>query len=722
MTYLEEFQKQINNRDFSKFLQLWEEYCTSDEVDVEEFLYLLKTIKTSDFAKPFGKIIETALPLWQTILDKSSSYNILKLLIDLQITNSPALGDLAFQALQEKHGTDPQFNEWLRLVGMRTRENFQGAISNYDLLKHMQKGKFVFHAGGWGAGEIIDLSPIRQQVSIEFENVTGRKDLTFDNAFRALAPLDDRNFLARRFADADLLEQEARKDPLWIIKLLLSDLGPKTAAEIKDELCDLVIPEKDWAKWWQGARAKLKKDPMIESPSALGNPFRLRLAEQSQEERLVRAIQHKTKVHDIIQAAYSFLRDLPKSRKNQDVKNSLRDKLLKELENPELTPQEELQTCICLESQFGHHVEGRATKDLIQRLENIEAAIQEIDIVALKKLALTLVKENRNDWIPLFLNLMYSIKHSALRDYILKELHQQDKDDKLLKGELQKLLHQPETHSDYFIWYFQKIVNKDGDSLPFSDKKGACMLFEAFLVLMNRLENKPEHRDLVKKMYVLLSGKRYAVVRAIFANADLSSVKEFLLLASKCQIFTDHDMKILHSLAAVVHPSLAKDKQSEQQKANESIIWTTEEAYQRIQEQVRHIGTIEMVENAREIEAARAHGDLRENSEYKFALEKRSRLQQQLKTLSNQIKNARVITKEDVYLDEVGVGSVVDVTDSKGNKSTYTILGPWDADADRNILSFQSKLAQALLGCKKGGSVEFRGDKFTVTNLKSCIK
>ena len=63
MGYLEEFQAQINNRDFSKFLQLWEEYCTSDTVDFDEFRQLLLSIKNSEITRQFGQIAETALPL-----------------------------------------------------------------------------------------------------------------------------------------------------------------------------------------------------------------------------------------------------------------------------------------------------------------------------------------------------------------------------------------------------------------------------------------------------------------------------------------------------------------------------------------------------------------------------------------------------------------------------------------------------------------------------------
>ena len=128
MSYLKDFLTQIHKRDFHKFLVLWEEYCMSDEVETEELSQLLLAIKASEIAKQFGKIVETALPLWRTIQDKKESYEILRLLIDLQTTNSDALVQLVMETLQERYQDDPKFNERIRLAGLRNPENFKGAL------------------------------------------------------------------------------------------------------------------------------------------------------------------------------------------------------------------------------------------------------------------------------------------------------------------------------------------------------------------------------------------------------------------------------------------------------------------------------------------------------------------------------------------------------------------------------------------------------------------
>lgn len=722
MTYLEEFRTQINNKDYAKFLQLWEEYCTNDVVDVEEFLTFLKMVKESDFNKPFGKLIETALPLWQLIADEQQSFEVMKHLIDIQNTNSPLLGDISLQMIKKKFGEDPKYMERLRLVGLRANsESFQGALSSYELLYHMNKGKFVFHTSGWGAGEIMDLSEIREQIAVEFENVQGMKHITFVNAFKTLVPLSESHFLARRFADPDKLEKEAREDSVGIIKLLLKDLGPKTASEIKDELCELVIPEKDWSKWWSNTRAKLKKDTLISSPENSKEPFSLRTSELRHETRLATAIESMSDPKEILMTSYNYVRDFPHLLKKQEVKEAMVNKIL-ELRKDLLSSSQELQIRLFFETMLNEKDPQGTAQEFILAAQNIPALIEQMDILAFKKQALTVIREHRSDWISLFLELLETISPANLRDYILKELNSPEARP-LLEKRLQHLLENPAENPELFVWYFQKLASGDEEALPYANKQGLGSLFESFLILYSAIEQKSEYRDLLKKMYNLLSGKRFEIVRTIIQDTSEEYLKEILLLCAKCQTLSDHDIKILRSLAAVVHPSLTHEKDKKKNPHTDtSINWTTEAGYLRIQERCQQIGTVEIVENAREVEAARALGDLRENSEYKFACEKRSRLQGELKLLSDQLKRARIIRPDDVVQDEVGIGCVVTVQDRQGKTNEYTILGAWDADASKGILSLQSMLAQAMLGLKVGDSFSFKDEEVKITKLKSFFE
>lgn len=720
MSYLEEFKALLNEGKLTDFLRLWEEYCMADQIDAIELNKILQLIKNSTLAKTFGQFAESILPLWQQITNHQLASETLRHVLDLQTTQSPLLADLATEHLKRSYRNDPCFNEKMRIVGLLSRRQFQGAIAHFDLLSHMAKGKFVFHTGGWGVGEVMDISLLREHVVLEFEGIGALKDLSFENAFKNLIPLSSDHFLARRFGNPDVLEKEGKEDPISLIRLLLKDLGPKTAQEIKDELCDLVIPESDWAKWWGSARAKIKKDTKIASPQTAKEPFILREEEIPHEIRFKEALKEIKGVDTSIQTIYNFSRDFPEVLKNLEIKQQIKALLLEALEGdvkfPELSICRKIQATFLLEDIFPGEFPG-ASANLIQQIEAIEPLIDKIEIIAFKKRALTAIRHHRSDWNVIFLHLLFTTSQSLLRDYLFKELDTDSQTKALLKEKIRELLNKMTLYPEAFFWYFQKLT--EGEEVPFNDRQSKAQFLEAYLILLHFIEDKLEYRELAKKMYQLLVAKRYAVVRSLIEGQTIPYLQELLLLASKCQTFSKQDIRILHNLAEVIQPTLASKKESSEEEIE--IIWTTQEGYQKIQQRIQHIGTVETVDNAKEIEAARALGDLRENAEYKFALERRSRLQGELRTLTQQLNQARILTKDDISLDRVCVGSIVKLVDSSGKAITYTLLGPWDADPDHHILSFQSKLAQAMIGHKEGETFDFQGEQYTVKGIKSYL-
>lgn len=715
MNYLKDFIKLISSRNYPAFLRLWEEYCMSDEVDPLEVKAILIHIKNSEFFEPFGKYVENILPLWETLADSPEKHEIFKLIIDIETTNDEGLRQKILSYLEKKYPNDPTSIEKIRLTGLRGKEKFQGAVASFELLIHMKKGNFAFHTGGWGVGEILDVSMLREELSLEFEHVAGKKHLSFANAFKTLIPIPDDHFLALRFGKADELEKRAKENPTDVIRILLRDLGSKTAAEIKDELCDLVIPEKEWSKWWQNTRTKIKKDTMIKAPKELSEPFVLRAIEVSHEDRLRKLLETTTDTHSTITLIYSFSRDFPEILKNPEFKSFLYSKVQECLSSPGLTEGDLLQLHFFMEDfSPGKNIEGSTL--LIKESPSIEALVQSIDILAFKKRLLNSVRQARPDWKELFLRLLLTIDQNSIRDYIFSELHHPETQKELI-SKLQDLLFSPAKYPHVFVWYFQKIMSQK--NIPFADKEGKNQFFEAFFIVLYHAEQMVGERDIVKKMHGILTAGRYSVVREILQGAPIELVQEILLLGTKCQSLSDHDIKILHSLAEVVYPSLGKMRKTQDTSGDEEIIWTTDAGLKKIRERMQEIATIETVANAREIEQARSHGDLKENAEFKAALEKRSRLQSELKMLSDQVGLARVMTQSDISTDKVGIGCIVSCKNKGGKTLQYTLLGPWDADLEQGIIAFQSKLAQAMKGLSRGDKFQFQGEEFTIENIQS---
>ena len=715
MGYLKEFEKEIAARNLSKFMFLWEEYCTSDLAPKEELKALLEAVRDSDFKPRMKEMVETILPLVFTLQDPDAIYECLIPLYDIQDTNTDELYELALSHAERRFSSHPHYQDILRLVGLRPRKNFQGALSAMELLAHLKEGKFVYHNGGWDTGEVMELSFLKEMAVFEFESTQGARSITLKNAMRSMNPLSDEHFLARRFGNPDALEAEARKDPVKVVKLLLKDLGPKTAAEIKDELAELVIPEADWTKWWQLARSKLKRDLSVETPSTLRNPFYLRDETLSHEEEFSKQIQAKRKPADILAVCHAFSKEHASELKEEAVK-AVFLKTLHELEKEGHLPRAHLiEMAFMKKILFGASSEEEIKK-LIEESDNLIFDIDGMEILQYKKMALAWIRTNREDWKDLFLAFLDVMQNALLRDFLVKELSCENE---ALDFYIKKLVAHPSKNPDLFFWFFTKhVIQQKGENF------GPEMVepwWEAFLLLLSKVENQSGYSDLVKKMGLVITANRYKEVRELFKESSFEFTKEFLLLASKCHTLSPHDLKSLKSLAAVRFPTLSAPASQSDDQEGMGVIWASREAYQEVQERIRHIATVETVDNAKEIEAARALGDLRENSEYKYAKERRARLQGEMKRLSAELARARIITEEDVSNNEVGVGSVVEVVDDKGEVKKYTLMGAWDANPEEGILSLQSKLAEAMHGRSSGETFQFKDEKYTIKSLKTIF-
>lgn len=714
MGYLDQFKQHLQNQDFTSFSELWEEYCQGDEVSAEEFKALLILMLDAPFKKEFGHVVNKGTTLLEKLDDSSLKPVIFSLIIDLQTTNDSALAQAAVSFLKEKYAQEEDLHLKLRLVGLKDMTDFQGCIKNFELLTHLKPGNFVFHTAGWGVGEVMEVSFLREEVQLELDLVQGRKTLSFQNAFKTLKPLSKEHFLSQRFGDPDALEEKAKKDPLHVIHLLLNDLGPMSASEMKEELLDLVIPESDWNKWWQSARTKLKKDPKIIPPAKAKDPFVLHSKELSHSDRLLKKIEKNLVPQVFIEEVYAFLRDFPQSAKKPEVKTAIDSYIENALNSGTLSDSEQLAMLFLIGETSPENSRERA-QAIIKGACSLGHLVAHMPIAAYKRKILKIAPDVRDRAFEEMVQTMLASDSSFIKDFILQLLIEKGQQ-QLIEKALNSALVTPKNHGKTIPWYLQKVLKEKG--LPLSSYEDKIRFFEALLIVISQLEHSIDERSLVKKMVQMVTNARFKLVRDIFKHASIEQVKELVLLATKCHVFTEQDIEIFHSLAEVVHPSLKKSRKKIAEE-EEVILWATQEGYAAMAEKIKHISTVETVENAKEIEQARSLGDLRENAEFKASLERRDRLQSELAFLSKQYNQARILRKEDVKTDSVGVGVVVTCKGNKGDETVYTILGPFEADISKNIISFQSKMAQSLIGKKPGEKVTIRNEELTITGLRN---
>ncbi|WP_108896801.1 GreA/GreB family elongation factor [Chlamydia serpentis] len=713
MDYLEKLQVLIEEGQSANFLSLWEEYCFNDVVWSQELIQILEKVKSSSLAPLFGKIADTVVPLWEKIPEGKDKDRVLQLILDLQTSNSQMFFDIALAYVHKKYSGEENFNEALRVVGLRDGRDFQFSLSRFDFLMHLHKGNFVFHQGGWGVGEVMGVSFLQQKVLIEFEGIMSAKDISFETAFKSLTSLSSDHFLSQRFGDPDGFEAFAKENPIKVIEILLRDLGPKTAKEIKEELVDLVIPEVDWNRWWQSAKTKIKKGTQIISPENPKDPYVLSDSGNSH----IGQLEHKlslTQDHaERISLIYHFVRDLHSELKDTVTRN----KLIKVLQDLDIDNESlALQRDLLLSDSLGV-ADASIDKEYIMSLseDDVSRILEKMPIVALQKSFLSLVRKYSSLWQPIFIQILLYTTSSTMRDFVYKTIKSDLSSIEVLKKRLLDCAHQPMMFPELFVWFFLKLGNHEDGLFNPEDKEVLRLFLESALNFMYLVASTP-HKELGRKIHHFLVGQRYLAVRQMIESASLSFLKEFLLLSSKCPQFSSGDLNVFQSLAEVVQPALKKSKSSIEE---EDILWSTSESFSRMKTKLQSLVGKEMVDNAKEIEDARSLGDLRENSEYKFALEKRARLQEEIRMLSEEIGRARILTKDLVFTDLISVGCCVSLKGVDGKVIEFTILGPWDADPDNGVLSSKSKLAQNMLGKKLGDVIIVQEKEYKVVKIRS---
>jgi len=139
------------------------------------------------------------------------------------------------------------------------------------------------------------------------------------------------------------------------------------------------------------------------------------------------------------------------------------------------------------------------------------------------------------------------------------------------------------------------------------------------------------------------------------------------------------------------------------------------EGYERLQNEVRHLKSVERPSVIEAIEVARGHGDLSENAEYHAAKERQGQVEMQIADIEDRLSRAQVIDPTSLSGDKVVFGATVHLLDENDNPVKYQIVGETEADARVGRISYNSPLGRALIGRAVGDEVEFQapsGDKY----------
>ncbi len=133
----------------------------------------------------------------------------------------------------------------------------------------------------------------------------------------------------------------------------------------------------------------------------------------------------------------------------------------------------------------------------------------------------------------------------------------------------------------------------------------------------------------------------------------------------------------------------------------------TQEGYNKLEEQLNYLKTEKRTEIAERIKTARGFGDLSENSEYDEAKTAQRENEEEIAELEQKIRNAKIIDEAEIDTKTVQIGNLVKLLDIEFNEEVeYTIVGSTEVNLAENKVSNVSPIGKALLGRKKGETVD----------------
>src|ERR1044071_3721086 len=586
---------------------------------------------------------------------------------------------------------------------MDMREEFEKMASAGKLdrqyieaLVELTSSGFCMHRS-WGFGRIKTVDTVFARFTIDFTNKAGH---TMDLAFAAesLRPIPKEHVLARKAADLEALRQMAATNHLELVKLVLNSFGGKATV---DQIQQVLVPDvirDDWKKWWEAAKRELKKDGHFQVPLKKSEPIVYQVKEVFLQDRLVFEFRSAKGLKARLMIAGELLKNA----------HDLSDKQLAGKEviaalNSEVPSYQRTQPAVALEAIF--------VRDDIREMAGLAPAEDELQAqtiwsqdlklgplmealpAAKHRRALESFKAaNPEHWADLLRNSLNSISAKLCREFAGLLIHEGKIDQ--LKETVARLISQHTASSELLLW----LAKDRNDS--FADVLGP----EVFRAMLTAMERDQFHERRSNRLRDYILDDQELLVELI-GSADLEVIKDLARALQLSPSFDDMDKRSLLARIVKSYPaiqSLISGEQS-QKESNLIVSW---ESLERRKNEYHELVEKKIPANSREIAIARSYGDLRENHEYKAAKEMQKILMRRKAELESQLVRARGSDFSNVRTDVVSIGTRVLVTNLDTQQAeTYVILGAWDSEPEKHIISYLAPVAQKLLNKKAGEEV-----------------
>jgi transcription elongation GreA/GreB family factor len=242
---------------------------------------------------------------------------------------------------------------------------------------------------------------------------------------------------------------------------------------------------------------------------------------------------------------------------------------------------------------------------------------------------------------------------------------------------------------------------------------GSLIEPQLFMAILSVLE-KDQFSEIKKgtKLYELVLGDK-ALIAAILKDAPVADVRDITRAILLSPVFEELDKRSLLASIIKLYPEVqAMVVGTDKTAAPEAKIIVSWPSLKRREAELEDLDRNQIPQNSKDIGIARGYGDLRENHEFKAAKEMQTILARRKAELEQVLTRAQGTDFADPDTSKVTLGTKITLKDtSSGEALVYTILGAWDSDLTKGIISYQTAVARALLNHTTGEKIELSTDE-----------
>lgn len=573
-------------------------------------------------------------------------------------------------------------------AGAESNVNPREGVRRLRVLRSLQPEALCFDKT-WGLGVVLKLDYFNKKVQIDFERKLGHQ-LGLAYASQTLELVDENHILVwKRRRPKDLTELLA-KNPAEIVRMSLRSFGPLTVADLQQRLSAGVVSEANWKTFWDAARKELKKDPKIVIPKSRNENIQLVEQAQSQDEAWF--------------STFASCRELDKcARLMEELVDRQKGEALLKTHADIFADRLAFVVKGCGQKHLGIHARA------VMAASAVNVPVSAMSFLHGPTLTDTLrqlsAKHSRS-----FLKYLGTVNADGTRELLMRLLPTLDIGS---LNEVVTYLCESGSEEPVAAFFRSGLDNRGATIETLSwlsrnlDKREVWQLAPAYPtvnMMIDALEDEFNGDKLKAQNQLRERFSKQEWLREVFAEMDPDQrTKAFLRLKDSKGWPTLDKQSVLAQLIKI-YPELEQLMVAKQMATVRTLL-TSIRSHREKQSQLQHIVNVELPQIARDIAVARSYGDLRENFEYKAAKENQLVTLHRRDELHMMLQHVKPTDFSEYAPTAAGLASTVGIKYGDGRTETYHILGEWDGDTAKGIISCTSKMALAIEGKKPGDRV-----------------